>query len=65
MICQRCGTYMSSEEALTCDHCGALLSSGSSGIPMTGVRAIRQGRMGAAPPVLPDEPREGVPERRL
>lgn len=62
MICQRCGTYMSSEEALTCDHCGALLSSGSSGIPMTGVRAIRQGRMGAAPPVLPDEPREGVPE---
>lgn len=62
MICQRCGTYMSSEDSLTCDHCGALLSSESSAIPMTGVRAIRQGRMGAVPPVLPDEPREGVPE---
>lgn len=62
MICQRCGTYMSSEDALTCDHCGALLSSESPMTPMTGVRAIRQGRMGATPPVLPDQPREGVPE---
>ncbi|NLV58642.1 MAG: hypothetical protein GXY67_07710 [Clostridiales bacterium] len=62
MICQRCGTYISSQDALTCDHCGALLSSEPSMTPMTGVRAIRQGRMGATPPVLPDQPREGVPE---
>ncbi len=61
MICQRCGTYMD-DDALTCEHCGSLLSTESSPVPMTGVRAIRQGRLGSIPPVLPDEPREEVPE---
>ena len=61
MICQRCGTYMS-DEALTCDHCGTLLSGYSSLSSMTGVRALRQGRVDSVPPVLPDDPRTDVPE---
>lgn len=61
MICQRCGTYMS-DDALTCDHCGTLLSDGNSRPRETGVRAIRQGRLGAMPPVLPDDSRADVPE---
>jgi len=61
MICQRCGTYMT-DEALICDHCGTLLSGYSSQSDMTGVRAIRQGRVLSIPPVLPDDPRTDIPE---
>ncbi len=61
MICHRCGTYMP-DEALTCDHCGTLLSEGNPRVRETGVRALRQGRLGAMPPVLPDDPRQDVPE---
>ena len=61
MICQRCGTYMD-DEALTCEHCGTLLSGGRSRPNETGVRAMRQGRQGATPPTIPDAPRAKIPE---
>lgn len=60
MICQRCGTYMS-DDSLTCEHCGTLLEGTGSRPRETGVRAIRQGRLGAMPPMLPDEERSDVP----
>ncbi len=61
MICKRCGTY-ASDEALTCDHCGSLLSDGASRPMDTGVRAIRQGRLNATPPMLSDQSRSDIPE---
>lgn len=50
------------DDALTCEHCGTLLSDGNPRPRETGVRAIRQGRLGALPPVLPDTPRDDIPE---
>ncbi|NCB36608.1 MAG: hypothetical protein EOM58_11270, partial [Clostridia bacterium] len=48
------------DDALTCDHCGTLLSEGRP--KETGVGAMRQGRVNAIPPVLNDQPRSHVPE---
>ena len=61
MICQRCGTYMN-DGAITCENCGTLLSDSSAQSTEIGVRALRQGRLGAIPPTIPDESRASVPE---
>ena len=61
MLCQRCGTYVS-EEALTCERCGTLLSENRNRMQDTGVRALRQGRLEAAPPTISDMPRGDIPE---
>lgn len=61
MICPRCGTYMQ-DGAFTCENCGTLLSNTNTARKETGVKAIRQGRLGATPPQLEDDPRENIPE---
>ncbi|MEG1471616.1 MAG: chitobiase/beta-hexosaminidase C-terminal domain-containing protein [Clostridia bacterium] len=55
MICEHCG-YSMPDGSLTCEHCGTFLGS-SCGAKQydTGVRAIRQGRVSAAPVSLPSQ----------
>lgn len=60
MICEKCGSYMP-DGSLTCDVCGTPLSKKQTRYD-TGVRAIRQGRVNAVPPTLPDTKRDSVPE---
>ncbi len=60
MICQRCGSYLEDDEIL-CPVCGAMAQR-SHGETETGVRAMRQGRHNAMPPILPDENRDDIPE---
>jgi len=58
MYCKHCGNYLP-DDAVMCDVCGEMAR--RDGDP--GVRGMRQGRRGDAPPQpLPDEKREGVPE---
>ncbi len=59
MYCRRCGNYLP-DDAVLCDICGET-NRKDSGDP--GMRGMRQGRRGDAPPqILPDEQRESVPE---
>ena len=58
MICERCGTYMP-DDAITCDKCGTLLSRQKT--PETGVQALRQGKAGAAPVVMPSDKQKELP----
>ena len=60
MICDRCGSYLTEEDIL-CPVCGAMVRR-QSRAGETGVRAMRQGRQNAIPPILPDEPRGDIPE---
>ena len=57
MICEHCGHSMPNG-SLTCDRCGTYLGKYRTGSTAeSGVRAIRQGRVSAATPTLPQ--REG------
>ena len=59
MYCKRCGNYLP-DDAVMCDICGEM-NRKDAGDP--GMRGMRQGRRGDAPPqVLPDEQRDAVPE---
>lgn len=61
MLCQKCGVYVSDDEIL-CPNCGALLDRHEQD---SGVRAIRQGKKGAAPmPSAAEETHAPSPERR-
>lgn len=59
MICERCGTYLREDEII-CPVCGTMVHRADAA-GETGVRAMRQGRRNAVPPVLPDESRDGIP----
>ena len=57
MICEHCG-HSVPNNALTCDRCGTYLGKfGAASSAENGVRAIRQGRVSATTPTLPQ--REG------
>ena len=59
MYCKRCGNYLP-DDAVMCDICGEM-NRRDNGDP--GMRGMRQGRRGDAPPqLLPDEQRDAVPE---
>ncbi len=59
MYCKRCGNYLP-DDTVMCDICGEMARRETADI---GVRSMRQGRRGDAPPqVLPDEKRDSVPE---
>ncbi len=59
MYCKRCGNYLP-DDAVMCDICGET-NRKDGGDP--GMRGMRQGRRGDAPPqILPDEQRDSVPE---
>ncbi|MFH1512526.1 MAG: chitobiase/beta-hexosaminidase C-terminal domain-containing protein, partial [Bacillota bacterium] len=59
MYCKQCGNYLP-DDAVMCDICGEMARNESGD---QGMRSMRQGRRGDAPPqVLPDEKRDGVPE---
>ncbi|HPF86433.1 MAG TPA: chitobiase/beta-hexosaminidase C-terminal domain-containing protein [Candidatus Limiplasma sp.] len=59
MYCKRCGNYLP-DDAVMCDICGEMAHRDNGDL---GVRSMRQGRRGDAPPqVLPDEKRDSIPE---
>ena len=58
MYCKQCGNYLP-EDAVMCSTCGEMARRDDD----PGVRGMRQGRRGDAPPqMLPDERRDAVPE---
>ena len=59
MYCKRCGNYLP-DDSVMCNICGEMAHRDAGD---QGVRGMRQGRRGdAPPPVLPDEKRDDVPE---
>lgn len=56
MICEHCGHTMP-DGSLTCEECGTYLGKYAGARLDTGVRAMRQGRVSASTPTLPNEPR--------
>ena len=59
MYCKQCGNYLP-DDAVMCDICGEMAHRDGSD---PGMRSMRQGRRGDAPPqILPDEKRTSVPE---
>jgi len=59
MYCKRCGNYLP-DDAVMCDICGEMNRRDNADL---GMRGMRQGRRGDAPPqILPDEQRDAVPE---